>query len=100
MVHFCRNVVVNTLVNTLPSSDWILLGNPTCAKMDKRASMTSTDNWSHKGTASGNLVAGHTVVNNYLKPSFVAGSGPTMSVTTLRKGSVIIGTAVMGALHF
>ena len=40
------------------------------------------------GTASGNLVAAHMIVNKYWLPDFDLGRGPTQSTMTRSKGSV------------
>ena len=50
-----------------------------------------------RGTASGNRVAAHMMVNKYWLPDLDLGNGPTQSMITLEKGSPIAGMGCNGA---
>lgn len=76
-------------LNQVPRSDKISHEMPTLQNTDRRASATETDVISFNGMVSVNPVAKSMRVKMDLCPAEEAETkGPTMSMTTLEKGSV------------
>ena len=67
--------------------DWIELRRPTSVKNLVKALTIAFALIFLKGTASGNLVDTHMMINKYWFPDLVSGSGPTQSTMILLNGS-------------
>ncbi len=80
-----------------PWSDWIIFGKPKVVQNLMMAFTIAGVFKVRSGIASRNLVAKHIKVNKYEWPDFVLGKGPTQSITSFSKGSLITGTGFNGA---
>ena len=71
--------------------------NGTSENISSIASATVGASTFFKGITPGYLLAKHLLVKMYLWPHFVLGSGPTRSIATQLKGSVITGKGLRSA---